>query len=233
MSTALILLFLLALAAIPGSLIPQTRVDASEVSAFKDRHPDLAPFFDRIGMFNVYSSVWFSAIYVLLMVSLIGCFIPRLRVYLSAVRARPPKAPKNLSRFAAYDTWTSDESVETEAERIRDLLRKQRRRVDLVARRRRVHGQRREGVRARGRQPALPPVAAGRAWSGSPITGLYGFKGNVLVVQGKGFSNTLTPVRRVHSRVLASTSQTWRRSASTSTTSMSSGSGRAPAPVRR
>ena len=117
MRTALILLFLLALAAIPGSLIPQTRVDASAVAAFKDRHPDLAPVFDRIGMFNVYSSVWFSAIYVLLMVSLIGCFIPRLRVYLAAVRARPPKAPRNLSRFAAYDTWTSDEPVEVEAER--------------------------------------------------------------------------------------------------------------------
>src|SRR5215212_4192998 len=58
MRTALILLFLLALAAIPGSLIPQTRVDPSAVAAFKDRHPQLSPLFGRIGMFEVYSSVW-------------------------------------------------------------------------------------------------------------------------------------------------------------------------------
>src|SRR6188472_4246325 len=61
MRTALILLFLLAVAAIPGSLIPQTRVDPSAVASFKDRHHSLTPLFERIGMFEVYSSVWFSA----------------------------------------------------------------------------------------------------------------------------------------------------------------------------
>ncbi|MEP6666729.1 MAG: cytochrome c biogenesis protein ResB, partial [Nocardioidaceae bacterium] len=78
MRTALVLLFLLAIAAIPGSLIPQERVDPSAVIAFKDRHPGITPLFERIGMFNVYSSVWFSAIYLLLMLSLVGCIIPRL-----------------------------------------------------------------------------------------------------------------------------------------------------------
>ena len=111
MRTALILLFLLALAAIPGSLIPQTRVDPSAVAAFQDRHPQLSPLFERIGMFEVYSSVWFSAIYLLLMLSLVGCFVPRLRVYFTASRARPPQAPRNLSRLAAYDTPTARETV--------------------------------------------------------------------------------------------------------------------------
>ena len=55
MRTALVLLFLLAVAAIPGSLIPQSRVDPSAVASFKDRHPDLTPMFEKLGMFGVYS----------------------------------------------------------------------------------------------------------------------------------------------------------------------------------
>ncbi len=123
MRTALILLFLLAVASIPGSLVPQQRVDPGAVQLFKDDHPRLAPLFERIGMFDVYSSVWFSAIYVLLMLSLVGCIIPRLRVYLRGVRARPPKAPSNLSRLSAYDCWTVDEPVAGLVGWARDLLR--------------------------------------------------------------------------------------------------------------
>lgn len=192
MRTALILLFLLAVAAIPGSIIPQTRVDAAAVSSFRDRHPDLAPWFDRIGMFEVYSSVWFSAIYVLLMVSLIGCFIPRLRVYLDAVRARPPKAPRNLSRFAAYDTWTSDRPADVEAGRVRDLLAGQRRRVDLVAGDDGSYIVNAEKGYLREAGNLLFHLSLLVVLIGVAYTGLYGFKGNVLVVQGKGFSNTLT-----------------------------------------
>ncbi|MEJ7743672.1 MAG: cytochrome c biogenesis protein ResB [Nocardioidaceae bacterium] len=111
MRTALVLLFLLAVASVPGSLVPQQRVDPPAVFAFKERHPSLTPVFEWLGMFDVYSSVWFSAIYALLMLSLVGCIIPRLRVYLRALRARPPRAPSNLSRLSAYDSWMSDEQV--------------------------------------------------------------------------------------------------------------------------
>ena len=41
MRTALVLLLLLALAAIPGSVVPQEDVDALAVSRWKDAHPDL------------------------------------------------------------------------------------------------------------------------------------------------------------------------------------------------
>src|ERR1700761_609340 len=77
MRVALLLLFLLSLGAIPGSLIPQTGSDAMKVEAFRQAHTTLAPVYDRLGLFHVYSSVWFSAIYILLFVSLIGCIIPR------------------------------------------------------------------------------------------------------------------------------------------------------------
>ena len=61
MRTALVLLFLLAIAAIPGSVLPQNAVNAENVTAYYGRHPQLAPWIDRLGGFDVYSSAWFSA----------------------------------------------------------------------------------------------------------------------------------------------------------------------------
>jgi cytochrome c biogenesis protein len=65
MRTALILLFALALAAIPGSLVPQRRISPVRVSDFINEHPRLGPIYDRVGLFSVYTSPWFSAIYLL------------------------------------------------------------------------------------------------------------------------------------------------------------------------
>ncbi len=102
MRTALILLFLLALASIPGSVVPQEAVDSVRASQWRDQHPELTPIYEKLGLFSVYDSVWFSAIYILLMISLVGCFVPRMRVYWRGVRAQPPKAPKNLSRLPEH-----------------------------------------------------------------------------------------------------------------------------------
>src|SRR6266487_1595780 len=79
MRTALILLFLLAVAAVPGSVLPQRNVSAEKVTAWFGTHPRLAPLLDRLGGFDVFASPWFSAIYLLLFVSLVGCLVPRLR----------------------------------------------------------------------------------------------------------------------------------------------------------
>ncbi|HEY6649064.1 MAG TPA: cytochrome c biogenesis protein ResB, partial [Mycobacterium sp.] len=106
MGTALVLLFLLALGAVPGSLIPQTAIDPIKVSDFLTAHPKLGPFYDKLGLFDVYKSAWFSAIYLLLFISLIGCVVPRLSVYLKAIRARPPKPPRNLNRLPGYERFT-------------------------------------------------------------------------------------------------------------------------------
>ena len=190
MSTALILLFLLALAAIPGSLVPQDRVDPSAVSAFRDRHPDLAPVFDRLGMFSVYNSVWFSAIYLLLMLSLVGCVIPRLRVYARALSARPPRAPRRLARLSAYETWQTPEPVSSAAERTASLLRERRRRVEVYRDGEEVVVSAEKGyLREAGNllfHLALLVVLVGVA-----VTSLFGFKGGASVVAGDGFSNTL------------------------------------------
>ncbi|MBY0442460.1 MAG: cytochrome c biogenesis protein ResB [Mycobacteriaceae bacterium] len=104
MGTALALLFLLALGAIPGALLPQRSLNTSKVDDYLAAHRLVGPWLDRLQAFNVFSSFWFTAIYVLLFVSLVGCLMPRTFEHLRGVRARPVPAPRNLSRLPKYDT---------------------------------------------------------------------------------------------------------------------------------
>ncbi|MEV6366406.1 cytochrome c biogenesis protein ResB [Micromonospora musae] len=106
MRTALVLLFLLAIAAIPGSVLPQRNVSPEKVNEYFSEHPDLAPRLDQIGGFDVFGSVWFSAIYLLLFTSLIGCITPRLRDHFRALRSKPPAAPKRLDRLPQHSVLT-------------------------------------------------------------------------------------------------------------------------------
>lgn len=110
MRTALVLLLLLALAAIPGSLIPQNAQNPMAVSDYFEQHRTLAIWFERFSLFDVYSSPWFSAIYILLFISLIGCVLPRSFEHLHATRALPPKTPKNLARMEHFRSWPANGS---------------------------------------------------------------------------------------------------------------------------
>jgi cytochrome c biogenesis protein len=192
MRTALILLFLLALASIPGSVIPQTGIDPSAVFAFRESSPELAKWYDRLGLFHVYSSVWFSAVYVLLMISLVGCFIPRARQYWKAFRAQPPDAPRNLDRLAVHRRWDTGEDAADVAERAGRALRRRRFRVRRYVddRGEQVVAAENGHLREAGNlvfHLALLVVLFGVAYGA-----LFGFKGGTLVVEGQGFSNTLT-----------------------------------------
>lgn len=102
MRTALMLLMLLAIAAVPGSIWPQRGIDANRVNTYLDEHPTLGPILDSLGFFDVYSAPWFAAIYLLLVISLIGCIVPRTRIHWRALRAQPPKAPRRLDRLPAH-----------------------------------------------------------------------------------------------------------------------------------
>ncbi len=102
MRTALVLLLLLAIAAVPGSLVPQRSADPNGVTQYYTDNPDVAPLLDNLSMFDVYTSPWFSAIYILLFVSLIGCVIPRTRHHWKALRAQPPRTPARLGRLDAH-----------------------------------------------------------------------------------------------------------------------------------
>lgn len=112
MRTALVLLFLLAVAALPGALIPQRSLNETEVDRYFEEYPTLAPILDAIDMFDVFSSVWFAAIYVLLFISLIGCLVPRSWDYLKAARAKPVRTPRNLRRMPHYAHNTTESSVD-------------------------------------------------------------------------------------------------------------------------
>lgn len=113
MRTALILLLLLAAAAIPGSLYPQRSADPNGVTSYYNNNPELAKVLDWFQLFDVYSSVWFSAIYILLFASLIGCVIPRTKVHWLAMRSQPGVVPARLTRFPGYKKVASDLSAKS------------------------------------------------------------------------------------------------------------------------
>ena len=102
MRTALILLLLLGISAIPGSLFPQRSQNPIQVKQYFIDNPILAVWLDRLSLFNVYSSPWFSAIYLLLFISLIGCVLPRSISHLKAIGAVPTLTPKYLDRMEFF-----------------------------------------------------------------------------------------------------------------------------------
>ncbi|MFJ6078719.1 cytochrome c biogenesis protein ResB [Pseudarthrobacter sp. NPDC092419] len=104
MRTALFLLLLLAVAAVPGSLFPQRPANPSVVTQYIKDNPDYGKILDSLQLYDVYSSVWFSAIYLLLFTSLIGCVVPRAIAHYKAMRSQPPRTPKRLSRLPEYGT---------------------------------------------------------------------------------------------------------------------------------
>ncbi|MGW6734595.1 cytochrome c biogenesis protein ResB [Streptomyces sp. NPDC055013] len=187
MRVALLLLLLLSLGAIPGSLIPQTGIDETKVAEFRKAHETLAPIYDKLGLFNVYSSVWFSAIYILLFVSLIGCIVPRTWQFVGQLRGRPPGAPRRLTRLPAYTTWRTEAEPDQVREAALALLKKRRFRAhlagDAVAAEK---GYLRE-VGNLAFHIALIVMLIAFAWGQ-----LYKSEGNKLIVEGDGFSNTLT-----------------------------------------
>jgi cytochrome c biogenesis protein len=99
MRTALVLLFLLALAAMPGALLPQRSLNEPKVEQYILDHGWWGRLLDRFQFYTVYSSVWFSAIYVLLFVSLVGCLLPRSVEYARQAMAKPVVTPRNLARL--------------------------------------------------------------------------------------------------------------------------------------
>ncbi|GHE86659.1 cytochrome c biosynthesis protein [Streptomyces spiralis] len=187
MRVALLLLFLLSLGAIPGSLIPQNGSDALKVETFRQAHKTLAPIYDKLGLFHVYSSVWFSAIYILLFVSLIGCIVPRTWQFTGQLRSRPPGAPRRLTRLPAYATWRTAATPEEVREAALTVLKQRRFRAhvegDAVAAEKGY-------LREAGNlvfHIALIVMLIAFAWGQ-----LFKTEGNKLVVEGDGFTNTLT-----------------------------------------
>jgi cytochrome c biogenesis protein len=191
MRVALLLLFLLALASIPGSLIPQDSVDALGAQNFRRSNESLAEVYDTLQLFDVYSSVWFSAIYILLFISLVGCIVPRTWQFIGQLRGRPPRAPRRLTRMPAYTTWRTETAPEEVLDAGRALLRKKRFRTDAGADTHSGYVAAEKGyLREAGNlvfHLALILMLVAFAYGE-----LYHSEGGKLVVEGDGFANTLT-----------------------------------------
>jgi cytochrome c biogenesis protein len=187
MRVALILLFLLSLGAIPGSLIPQTQVDEMKVAQWKKDHSFWVPVAEKLQLFDVYSSVWFSAIYILLFVSLIGCIVPRSWQFVGQLTGRPPGAPKRLDRLPAYTTWRTEKPAEEVLAAAQRVLRGRRFRTT-------------EGRASVAAEKGYLREAGNLAFHIALIVLLVAFawgqlfksEGGKLVLRGKGFANTLT-----------------------------------------
>ncbi|MEV7382598.1 cytochrome c biogenesis protein ResB [Streptomyces lydicus] len=187
MRVALLLLFLLSIGAIPGSLIPQTSIDPVKVDQFKTDHPSLGGIYDKLGMFHVYSSVWFSAIYLLLFISLIGCIVPRTWQFVGQLRGRPPAAPRRLTRLPAYTTWRTDAAPDDILDAAGRLLKK---------RRFRTH---RSGTAVAAEKGYLREVgnlvfhvALIVMLVAFAVGSLWKSEGGKLITEGDGFANSLT-----------------------------------------
>jgi cytochrome c biogenesis protein len=185
MRTAIVLLFLLALAAVPGSLLPQRALSQTNVSRYFADHPDLAPVLDRLYLFDVFSSPWFAAVYLLLFVSLIGCVLPRALDHYRSMRAAPPRAPRHLLRLPDSGELATPLTESQALDVVEEELRVRRFRV----------------VRTDGELSAekgylketgnllfhLSLVALLLGLAGGK---LWGYEGSILVTEGQGFCNS-------------------------------------------
>jgi len=192
MRTALLLLLLLAVAAIPGSLVPQRTADPNGVTQYFTDNPDLASALDKIQAFDVYSSVWFSAIYLLLFISLIGCVIPRTRHHLRALRAKPPKTPARLGRLAGFTTRDAPAGTDAAAaiDSARSLLRFGGYRVALFESGSEVSISAERGFLRESGNLLFHLALIGILIVGGFGSG-FGFSGQRVLVEGQTFVNTL------------------------------------------
>lgn len=189
MRVALLLLLLLSLAAIPGSIFPQRATSPLKVSEYFRDHPDRARWMDKLDLFNVFSSWWFAAVYILLMVSLVGCIVPRVWAHAKALRARPPEAPKRMERLPAYARWETDADADQVLAAARTQLKKRRFRLSPATGS--VAG---EKGYARETGNLVFHIALVGVLVAFLVGKLYASSGGKIVVEGseEGFANTLS-----------------------------------------
>ncbi len=188
MRTALVLLFLLAVASVPGSLLPQRPLNPSNVQQYLATHGGWGRLLNRFGFFDVFGSPWFAAIYLLLAVSLVGCLVPRIRLHWRALRARPLAAPKNLDRLPESGAFTVDEPPEDAATQLRAALGR-RWRTEVRTEKRGVVTISAEKGYSRETGNLLFHIALLCALFAIAIGRLWGYTGSVILIEGSSFCN--------------------------------------------
>ena len=196
MRVALILLFLLAVAAIPGSVVPQTEVNPLAVADFRERNPALAQWYDRLGLFDVYSAPWFAAIYLALIVSLVGCIVPRSIQHWRTARAEPPPAPSRLSRMPAYRRIELDASLADVLTAASAILHSRRFRLGVsgppaVSGAKTGDSIAAEAGQLRETGNLIFHLAVVVVLIAVAVGSLFGYRATVIVPEGSGFANTV------------------------------------------
>jgi cytochrome c biogenesis protein len=189
MRTALLLLFLLALGAVPGGFLPQRSLNPVRVTAYLAKHRTLGPLLDRLSLFDVFAAPWFAAVYLLLFISLVGCLFPRIRLHARALRKPPPKAPGNLQRLPVSARWTTALSSD-------DVMTRTRLRGWRTRRRDNAISAEKGFLRETGN--LLFHVSLVVLLVGIAVGQFFGFKGTVLVKEGNGFSNAIASFDDIH-----------------------------------
>jgi cytochrome c biogenesis protein len=193
MRTALVLLFLLAVASVPGSLLPQQGIDPGSLQQYFTAHPALAPWLSRLGLFNVFAAPWFAAIYLLLFVSLAGCVIPRTARLARSARALPPAAPRHLARLPQSARHHTELAPAAALDAATGVLRRRKFRLQTgdgwVSAEK---GYRRELGNLLFHLSLLALLGA------VALGGAFGYKANRLLVTGNAFANTVTDLDVFH-----------------------------------
>ncbi|HUN36738.1 MAG TPA: cytochrome c biogenesis protein ResB [Trebonia sp.] len=196
MRTALVLLFLLALGAIPGSLLPQEGSDPASVQNYFTSHPALAPWLNHLGLFNVYAAPWFAAIYLLLFASLVGCVVPRTFRLAGTARTPPPRAPRNLARLPHSASYTvalpPQEAITVAATLLGGKRFRLRRDPDQGAWISAEKGYLREAGNLLFHLSLLGVLCS------IAVGGLFGYKADKLMVEGQTFSDTASSLDEFH-----------------------------------
>jgi cytochrome c biogenesis protein len=204
MRTALVLLFLLAVGSIPGSLLPQQGVDPGSVQQYYTSHPALAPWLNHLGLFNVFASPWFAAIYLLLFLSLIGCVLPRTFRLAGSARTPPPKAPRFLSRLPRSTSFSSPLPPAEAAEAAATVLGAHRFRLRRPATDDPAFWVSGEKGYLREAGNLLFHLSLLGVLVSIALGGIFGYKADKLLVEGSGFSDTITALDEFHPGRLAS-----------------------------
>ncbi|MGH2663119.1 MAG: cytochrome c biogenesis protein ResB [Actinomycetota bacterium] len=128
MRTALILLLVVAMASVFGSLIPQAPISLRAVTDLYREHPLLARIYEAAGLFDVYGSWWFTLAYVLTLISLASCLIPRTRTLVRGLGQRP-QSIRELEGMRHFAEGLVPVAPEEALARSRRVLRRRRFRV--------------------------------------------------------------------------------------------------------
>jgi cytochrome c biogenesis protein len=198
MRTALILLFLLALGSIPGSILPQEGTDPASVQQYYTSHPGLAPWLNHLGLFNVFATPWFAAIYLLLFASLVGCVVPRTFRLVGSARTPPPRAPRNLARLPQSSSYSSALSPAAAVEGAAAVLGGQRFRLRRSAPDSPDHWVSAEKGYLREVGNLLFHLSLLGVLLSIAAGGLFGYKADKLLVEGQTFANTTSALDEFH-----------------------------------